>query len=221
MDKRKIWEQIPEKAKIGIIRGIKDDYNITIKLHQNIFDKISGRKQPTDADLETIFNAESLMLGGSDISSIDFVKYFSRLRSIYLWGTNVTNISPLSALANIENIYASGTKIQSYEPLRNSKIKLLYNSFSDASDYQYLSNILTLEKLELSDNEQLTSVEWFYHLSNLEMLHISHTQVTTLRPIIELKKLKELLVVMTPLAESEIEFYNLNNKSRIRAQNWL
>lgn len=221
MDKRKIWESIPEQAKIGIVRGIKDDQNISITLHQSFIDKLAGRKRPTDPELDIIFNTESLMLGGSEINSIDFVKHFSQVKSIYLWGTNVTDISPLSSLINLENIYASGAKIKSYEPIRKSKLKLLYNSNSTANDYQYLSNIVTLEKLELSGNDQLTSVEWFYHLSNLEMLHIAHTRVSSLRPIVELKKLQELLIVMTPISENEISFFNTNNKSKIRAQNWL
>jgi len=221
MDKRKIWESIPEEAKSTIVRGIKEDENISISLHQNIADKLFGRKRPSDSELEIIFKTESLLLGGSEISSIDFVQYFENIKSILIWGTKVTDISPLSSLKKLENIYASGTKIRSYEPLRNSKLKLLYNSYSDASDYQYLSNITTLEKLELSDNEQLTSVEWFYHLSNLEMLHIAHTRVTSLRPIIELKKLQELLIVMTPIPQNEIAFFDSNNKSNIKAQNWL
>ena len=221
MDKRKIWESIPEQAKSAIVRGINDDTNISINLHQNIADKLLNRKKPSDSELDIIFKTESLMLGGSEISSIDFVNHFENIKSILLWGTKVTDISPLSSLKKLENIYASGVKIRSYEPLRNSKLKLLYNSYSAASDYQYLSNILTLEKLELSDNEQLTSVEWFYHLSNLEMLHIAHTRVTSLRPIIELKKLQELFILMTPIPENEITFFDSNNKSNIKAQNWL
>jgi internalin A len=221
MDKRKIWESIPDSAKSAIVRGIKEDMNISINVHQNITDKLFGKKRPSDSELETIFNTESLLLGGSEISSIDFVKHFENIKSILIWGTKVTDISPLSSLKKLENIYANGTKIRSYEPIRNSKLKLLYNSYSDASDFQYLSNIATLEKLELNDNEQLNSVEWFYHLSNLQMLHIAHTRVTSLRPIIELKKLKELLILMTPIPQNEIEFFDTNNESNIKAQNWL
>jgi internalin A len=221
MDKRKIWESIPEEAKSTIVRGIKEDMNISINLHQNIADKLLGRKRPSDSELEIIFKTESLLLGGSEISSIDFVQHFENIKSILIWGTKVTDISPLSSLKKLENIYASGTKIRSYEPLRNSRLKLLYNSYSGASDYQYLSNITTLEKLELSDNDQLNSVEWFYHLSNLEMLHIAHTRVTSLRPIIGLTKLQELLIVMTPIPQNEIAFFDSKNKSSIKAQNWL
>lgn len=221
MDKRTIWEGIPEEAKQSIIRGIRADNNVIIKIHQNFGDRLLNTKRPSSTDLDLIFNAESLMLGGSEISSIEFVKYFKNTKSIYLWGTKVTDISSLSHLPLLECIYASGAKLISYEPLKNSRIKLLYNSYSAASDYFNLSNILTLEKLELGENEQLTSVEPFKNLVNLEMLHIPHTRVTSLRPLIELKKLQELFIIMTPIPESEIVFFDSYNKSNTKAQNWL
>ena len=175
VNKIKIWNSLSFDVQKAIIKGankeLKGNYS-----QPNFFKKIVGISSLNNEALENIFSVKELMLGGCEnLTDISFIHHFRNVEKLYLWGTKVADITSLQSLPNLKELYASGTKIRSYEPIKNSKLTLLYNSFSGADDYYCLSRIKTLKKLELSHNQQLINLEPFSELQDLEMIHIANT----------------------------------------------
>ena len=78
-----------------------------------------------------------------------------------------------------------------------------------------------MKKLDLCNNLQLESVAFFNEMLELEELSIARTNVKSLKPIINLTKLKQIYCTWTPISEEDIIYFNLNNKSKIKAQDWI
>lgn len=220
MNQREIWDTIPQAAKTNIIKSYNTQFEENISIKPSFLENIFSKKSINDQTLNKLFSINQLMLGGTNIDDISWITYFQNTKKIYLWGTSISDLSPLKELINLDEIYASGVQTLSYKPISKLKLKLLYNSSSQANDFQYLSTMYYLEKLELNDSN-LDKVDYFSDLFNLKMLHLLNTEITTLRPLINLTKLNEVNCFGTNISDDELEYFNTSNCSGVVAENWI
>ena len=157
---------------------------------------------------ENLAKVESLTLGrtilGKDVLDIKPLELLPNLRILTLSRQQkIDDFAPLAKLSNLEQLDLSGCGISDLKPLAGLKnltqLRLSQNKIADLSP---LAGLTKLNHLTLNDNkltnEQLTHLS---KLENLKFLSISNNpfsnanQITSLEPLLGLKKLDEVILM--------------------------
>jgi len=142
--------------------------------------------------LENNLSLESLDIEGSpDLTSVECVRNFPKLKYLRLFGTGVTDLSPLESAQELETLTLVGD-FDSIDELRNStRIQHLAINSESLNDFEILRKLTQIKSLDIHC-DHLTSLDAFCELKNLETLEVVSKNLTSIEGIRNLKKLKTL-----------------------------
>ncbi|MBN2315257.1 MAG: leucine-rich repeat domain-containing protein [Sedimentisphaerales bacterium] len=137
-------------------------------------------------------NITELILIGSFITNISFLKRLRYLTKLNLSANLITNISFLKGLTNLTELNLGYNGLSDISPLQGLKnlsiLSLYHNNTTDLSPLQGLKNLTELYLW----NNQLTDLSPLEGLTNLTELNLPTNNITDLSPLRDLKNLKNL-----------------------------
>lgn len=143
--------------------------------------------------LKDLVNLEQLDVSGNHkIADIAAVKDMKKLKSLNVSTNGISDLSPVSGLTKLENLNAAKNQIKNLPDM---------------------SELTSLTALDLSDN-QLEDVTQLSNLVNLEELNLSgNNALTDIRPLINLKNLKEKNTYL-PTEQMKIDLFAVINVNK-------
>ena len=140
-----------------------------------------------------ITKLHALNCSNTFIDSVDPLIYSMELVILNISNTNTTSIEPLANLSNLRILDISNTKLDNLEAiLEMGLLEDLKMRNTLITDFAPLGALLSLNYLDVSDNEQLQSLVDLQKLNKLKVLYCSNTMVTDLSPLSELTNLETL-----------------------------
>jgi Leucine-rich repeat (LRR) protein len=116
---------------------------------------------------------------------------------------NINSLMPISGLTNLEKLYCGNTMVKDLKPLANLvKLRVLDVHKSTVSELIFIGTLRNLEKLDVSGNLSLFSLNGM----TLELLDCSHTGVESLRPLQNLRAMKEVDVSETNIKGTSLDY---------------
>ncbi len=135
----------------------------------------------------------TLNCSNSFITSVDPLIYSMELAILNLSNSSIYEIASLSNLSHLRILNISNTEVDNLGVCtKMTVLEDLKMRNTMITDLRPLSNLSTLNFLDISDNEQLQSLEALQQLNNLKALYCNNTMVNDLAPLASLKNLEML-----------------------------
>jgi Leucine-rich repeat (LRR) protein len=134
---------------------------------------------------------------------LDVDRYFPKLESLYVDGNSLTQISGLEHLRHLRTLSAREQLLDDESDmetcvgnlLRNSEVRNLYLSLNPTYTMQISQHLLSLQRLELASMGLKELPDNFGQLTpNVRSLNLNFNSITDLRPLLNIKRLSELLL---------------------------
>ncbi len=171
---------------------------------------INGNEVTDITPLADLTNLESLYLQSNKVKSLTAINKLTNLKNLNLLKNKVEDVAPLENLESLKTLYLGENKILNYEPL--SKLKkierLSLNKSNKLSDISFLSPLITLKYLDLSENS-IVDITALKTLDNLVAIDIRKNSVQDYSTLTYLKKNKKLVEVYS----DKINHYRSDNSS--------
>jgi len=144
---------------------------------------------------------EYLALCGNPVTNADVgpLKECPFLTSLYLCGTNITDLSFLRDLPALSAVGVQYTNVTSLEPLTGMNIKNIFLP----SDIEDLTPLAKLPLTELHLTHYPDDIDFFCSLSDLEVVFVWESGITSLKPFERLLNLKILAINDANLTDLE------------------
>lgn len=148
--------QVELKLTVKDDKGVSTDNRFIVQI--KAYEELNANTIPDPAflaclqDAELDFGATAISCSSQEISSIEGIQHFSKLRELELVETQVENISILSSLTNLQVLKLRGNPIANYGV--TNQLKSL-TELSLATQYNYDGQ---LSNLDLSTHNALSSV---------------------------------------------------------------
>ncbi|KAF2638137.1 hypothetical protein P280DRAFT_471798 [Massarina eburnea CBS 473.64] len=145
----------------------------------------------------------SLRLCGNDMSLLNVDDHFPRLESLYVDRNALTNISGLEHLRYLRTFSAREQMLETRSDLetcvgnlvKNSEVRSLYLSLNPTRAMEFSQHLLNLQRLELSSMGLRELPSDFGQLTpNIRSINLNFNALRDLRPLLNIKRLNELLV---------------------------
>ncbi|KAF1951437.1 hypothetical protein CC80DRAFT_454078 [Byssothecium circinans] len=145
----------------------------------------------------------SLRLCGNDMTLLAVDDHFPRLESLYVDRNSLTNVSGLEHLRYLRTFSARDQMLQCDSDLetcvgnlvRNSEVRCLYLSLNPTRGLEISQHLLNLQRLELASMGLTELPSDFGQLTpNIRSINLNFNSIRDLRPLLNIKKLSELLV---------------------------
>ncbi len=195
--------------------------------------------------LADLMELEVILAANSKVTGLAPLKGLKKLKLLNIDNTPVNEVTPLKDLKNLTLVYADGTGL-TLEGVNNfldvrPDMMIVFQTFENTGwwkglpdpwksaflkqvglkgtpDKIQLQQIANLEKLYVSEDPQITSLEPILRLSRLRELEVSDTRVMLLNPVIRMTRLQVLRFPknpvndLTPLAEmNQLREIDLSN----------
>ncbi len=175
-------------------------------------------------DLVFFPNLKELSLQNLTLDNLEGISNCTKLEYYKVGNSNIKDNSEISKLVNLKTyLDYNNIKEENIKCLKDLKLEIIRLYKYNDSKTDVLSKIKTLKTLELSDTE-ITEIDNFSELINLETLSINNSKINSLKGIEKLKKLKIVNFIdnniydITELANNEnLQKVNLKGNSQISA----
>jgi Leucine-rich repeat (LRR) protein/tetratricopeptide (TPR) repeat protein len=174
VDKKKWWSQLDENWKMVFKNAIGIDAD------------------PTDSDLEKIFNLPALDCRFNKISDLEPLRALTCLQTLVCRFNKISDLEPLRALTRLQKLDCSLNKISDLEPLRAlTSLQILYCSSNQISDLEPLRALTSLQTLVCRFNK-ISDLERLGALTSLQILDCRFNKISDLEPLRALTSLQKL-----------------------------
>ena len=146
----------------------------------------------------------SLRICGNRMASLDIDKCFPKLESLYVDRNSLTSVSGLEHLRYLRTFSAREQILKSDSDaegcvanlVRNAEVRNLYISLNPTCGLEMSQHLLNLQRLELASMglKQLPS-DFGQLTPNLRSINLNFNSLRDLRPLLNIKRLDELLLV--------------------------
>ncbi|KAF2003219.1 hypothetical protein P154DRAFT_460943 [Amniculicola lignicola CBS 123094] len=145
----------------------------------------------------------SLQLCRNGMMVLEVDQYFPNLESLYVDGNSLTNVSGLEHLRHLRTFSAREQLLESDSDtetcvsnlVRNADIRNLYLSVNPTRTLELPQHLLNLQRLELASMGLKELPDNFGQLtSNIRSINLNFNSIKDLRPLLNIKRLTELLV---------------------------
>lgn len=124
-------------------------------------------------------NLDKVVLQGSNIKSLEPLKYLTNVKILVLDGNEISDITPLYDLPNLQHLNLIGNDISNIEGIdKLSTLEQLYLGLNLLKNITPLSNLTNLRCLGLRNNIRVNDVSSFSGLTNLVEVNLSGTSVS-------------------------------------------
>ena len=153
------------------LAGVSSLVNLRhLNIYLNSISDLSG--------LSGLTNLEDLYLADNKIVDLAPLSQLDNLQTLYLWNNGVRDLSPVKFINSLSNIYLDANPLSDLTPLIETNIRQLGVSEMNLTDDQLrpLANLTNLIALYANDN-QLHDIEWLSELASLQWLELSNNQI--------------------------------------------
>ena len=180
------------------------------------------------SSLENLIDLKEIDFSNTSVSSVLPLKDLKMLTNLYMDNSKVSDLAPLKNLSNLKMVYADNSGITLPEAARfalmNPECLVIFQTYENTSwwknipepwkqvfldkmglsgvpDKVRLQQIANLEKLEISDNSQVSGLQPLLHLSRLKEVSLMDVPVTSLDVLGQMKQLRTIRVIKTPVSD--------------------
>ncbi|MBN2236012.1 MAG: leucine-rich repeat domain-containing protein, partial [Bacteroidales bacterium] len=135
----------------------------------------------------------NLNCSGTFINKVDALVYSMELRVLNISNTAISSLKDISNLVNLKILDISNTQVEDLSSC--SEMTLLEDlkmRNTMVMDLEPLQTLTSLNYLDLSDNEQIQSLDALKNLSKLKVLYCNNTAINNLEPLSKLENLETL-----------------------------
>ncbi len=200
---------------------------------------ISGTSVVSLEIVKGLTNLTYLNCENTAISSIEFLIAHPKLEILRISNTSVGSLDAMKDMENLKRIYCDNTGIPKTEAIQfmrdHPECLVIFESedlfngwknleepwkeivrkngeISEPPTQEELHQVLTIDKLDISGNKEITTLNPVKRLFNLKILNVASTNITDFSPITEAIELEELDVSGNTL--SSIDFLSTNSRLR-------
>jgi hypothetical protein len=163
---------------------------------------------------------EVLRISSTSVGSLDAIKDMKSLKRIYCDNTGIPKSEAIQFMRDHPEclvIFESEDLFNGWKNLENPWKDIVRKNaqISEPPTQEELHQILTIDKLDISGNKEITTLNPVKRLFNLKILNVSSTNIKDFAPISDVLEIEELNV--SDNAIQSIDF--LSNSSRLRILN--
>ncbi|CAO2650687.1 Nn.00g019790.m01.CDS01 [Neocucurbitaria sp. VM-36] len=171
--------------------------------HLNLDDNEIEEFPLFDASAKPCKSLRSLRLCRNGTALLDVDRHFPKLESLYVDGNSLTQVSGLEHLRYLRTFSAreqvlatdSDTEICVSNLVRNSEVRNLYVSMNPTHTLEISQHLLSLQRLELASMGLKELPNNFGQLTpNIRSINLNFNSIKDLRPLLNIKRLSELLL---------------------------
>lgn len=171
----------------------------------------------------------SIHLCRNGTTSLDVDRHFPRLESLYVDGNSLTHVSGLEHLRYLRTFSAREQVLESDSDaeicvnnlVRNSDVRNLYISLNPTRGFEISQHLLNLQRLELSSMGLKELPADFGQLTpNLRSINLNFNSLKDLRPLLNIKRLNELLVAGNKLERLRANALVLGKLATLSKLDW-
>jgi Leucine-rich repeat (LRR) protein len=171
--------------------------------------------------VRNLTNLHNLNCSNTFINSVDALIYSMELTILNISNTNIYSIESLANLGNLKILDISNTVIDNLEAISGMPfLEDLKMRKTRITDFAPLNALSSLNYLDLSDNQQLKSLEALSHLKQLKVIYFNNTKVKDLSPLSTLSNLETIYCENSEI-ESLLGLELLPNLKKIYCDNSL
>ncbi|KAJ4353230.1 Protein nud1 [Didymosphaeria variabile] len=171
----------------------------------------------------------SLRVCGNGMTSLDLNSYFPRLESLYADRNALTNVDGLEDLRHLRTFSArdqtprTGTNAETCVSnfLRNPDVRNLYISLNVTRGIELSQHLLNLQRLELASMGLKELPGDFGQLTpNIRSINLNFNSIQDLRPLLNIKRLSELLIAGNKLGRLRTNAMVLGKLTTLTTLDW-
>lgn len=160
---------------------------------------------------------------------LDVDRHFPKLESLYVDGNSLTQVSGLEHLQHLRTFSAreqildndSDTETCVSNLVRNLEVRNLYLSLNPSHGLQLSQHLLSLQRLELSSMGLKELPDNFGQLTpNLRSVNLNFNSIKDLRPLLNIKRLSELLLAGNKLERLRANAMVLGKLATLSKLDW-
>lgn len=151
--------------------------------------------------LEKLIFLEEIRCNDTKITSLEGIENLQNLTILDCSNNdNINSLTPVSGITSLKELYCGNTMVKNLTPLKNlTNLRILDVHFSTINKLIVISELKSLEKLDVSENLPLFDLDGVEGLVNLVEFNCSETKIDDLTPLENLKFLKVLNVSNTSI----------------------
>lgn len=157
---------------------------------------LSGNQEIKDLKPLTQFkNLETLDISGTNLENLSGLRNVPNIRELNCSNSElIEDLSPLRNMRRLEKLNCFNTSVANLEPIKNLALKELNVALCFIADNSLssLENMVSLEKLDISENELIRNLGYMHKLENLVELNCSKSPVINVDSIAVLLNLEDL-----------------------------
>jgi len=163
---------------------------------------------------------EVLRISNTSVTSLEFLKGIKSLKRIYCDNTEIPKAEAIQYMRDHPEclvIFESEDLFSGWKNLENPWKEIVRKNaqISEQPTQEELHQVLTIAKLDISGNKDITTLNPVKRLFNLTVLNVSATNLKDFTPVSEIRELEDLNISNNTL--SSIDF--LTNSSRLHILN--
>lgn len=142
--------------------------------------------------LSKLIFLEEIRCNDTKIASLEGIENLTNLKVIDCSNNdNISSLAPVSSLILLEELYCGNTMVKNLTPLKNLvNLLVLDVHYSTVNKLVVISELKSLRKLDVSENQPLFYLDGVEGLVNLAELDCSETRISDLKPLQNLKYLE-------------------------------
>ncbi|KAK1915730.1 hypothetical protein P3342_003543 [Pyrenophora teres f. teres] len=197
--------------------------------HLNLDDNEIDEFPLIDTPLKPCKVLRSIRLCRNRTTHLDVEKYFPKLESLYIDGNALTQVSGLEHLRHLRTFSAREQVLESESDMemcasnlvRNTEVRNLYLSLNPTYGLHISQHLLNLQRLELASMGLKELPTNFGQLTpNLRSVNLNFNSLTDLRPLLNIKRLSELLLVGNKLERLRANAMVLGKLGTLHKLDW-
>ncbi|RMZ73571.1 Septation initiation network scaffold cdc11 [Pyrenophora seminiperda CCB06] len=197
--------------------------------HLNLDDNEIDEFPLVDTPMKPCKALRSIRLCRNRTRHLDVEKYFPKLESLYVDGNALTQVSGLEHLRHLRTFSAREQVLDSESDMemcasnlvRNAEVRNLYLSLNPTYGLHISQHLLSLQRLELASMGLKELPSNFGQLTpNLRTVNLNFNSLTDLRPLLNIKRLSELLLVGNKLERLRANAMVLGKLGTLHKLDW-
>ena len=153
--------------------------------------------------IKAIPNVHYLHIYGSDVDTLDFVKYSNILTTLDVDYHQITTLDALKDSTKLKRVSVAFGPLEDIEGLKDCVlITDLDLSENNVTDISALEKLTALEELYLRENN-ITDISVVANLKELTFLGLSQNNISDVSPIASLEKLTRIMLADNPVSNME------------------
>lgn len=182
-----------------------------------------------DAPVGRCKTLRSLRLCGNGTTSLEVENCFPRLESLYIDRNSLTNVSGLDRLRHLRTLSAREQVLETDSDaetcvgnlVRNLEVRNLYMSLNPTRGLEISQHLLNVQRLELvSMGLQELPSDFGQLMPNMRSLNLNFNSIRDLRPLLNIKRLDELLLAGNKLERLRANAMVLGKLTTISKLDW-